>query len=118
MRVAAMGFVKDIHWLVTPSDPLLAPLQKLPGWSIVHPLTPLTPRKPLRQFPAGHGRTTVSRPVLHCVVPAAETSEKVETRILEEMKRLIMRLRHVSKQATLPRGDDMSCFTILEVAEL
>src|SRR5262249_27216888 len=89
---------------ISPSDPLLAPLKQLPGWSVIHPLTPLLPTKPMDTLPVGDGRMIVSRPVLHCVVSDAESLEEANSRVFEEMKRLLVRLRHVSRQASLPRA--------------
>jgi hypothetical protein len=118
MRVATLALSKDIHWLVSPSDQLLAPLKQPPGWSVIHPLTPLDPTESMRQFPVGDGRTIVSRPVLHCVVPEAGSEEEADSRVQKEMEGLLVRLRHVSRQATLPRGDDLAFFTCADLSEL
>jgi hypothetical protein len=71
---------------------------------------------PIHQFPTGDGRTTVSRAVLHCIVPERATTGDDET--LEAMKSLLKRLRHISRQATLPRGDDMASFNCSDLAEV
>jgi hypothetical protein len=73
---------------------------------------------PIRQFPTGDGRTTVSRALLHCVVPERATEADRDTGVLDAMKSLLKRLRHVSRQATFPRGDDMVFFNCVEVGEL
>jgi hypothetical protein len=121
MRVATLGLTKDIHWLVSPSDKLTAPLKAMPGWAVLHPLTAIRPTDrmvPIREFPTGDGRTTVSRAILQCVVPERATAADRDTEVLEAMKALLMRLRHVSRQATFPRGDDMGFFNCTHIAEL
>src|SRR5262249_42798683 len=94
----------------------------MPGWAVLHPLTlirPTSEMEPARQFPTGDGRTTVSRPVLHCIVPERGTGVgDSDSETLEAMKSFLKRLRHVSRQATLPRGDDMAFFNCADVAEL
>jgi len=121
MRVATLCLTKDIHWLVSPSDKLTAPLKAMPGWAVLHPLTAIRPADdliPIRQFPTGDGRTTVSRAVLHCVVPERATAADRDTDVLDAMKSLLKRLRHISRQATFPRGDDMVFFNCGDLAEL
>src|SRR5262245_66040061 len=106
MLVAHLHLRKPILWLVSPSDLLLAPLGCFPGWYVVHPLvhnlTPMERDQRILQIPTGEGRTTVSRHALHCVVPDAEDSESHRDDILEKVKNLLVRLRYVSRQATLP----------------
>src|SRR5262249_23974266 len=53
-----------------------------------------------------------------CVVSDAESLEEANSRVFEEMKRLLVRLRHVSRQASLPRGDDFAFFVCADVSEL
>jgi hypothetical protein len=118
MLVATLCLTKDIHWLVSPSDKLTAPLKAMPGWAVLHPLTAIRPTdemRPIRQFPTGDGRTTVSRAVLHCVVPERSDAEDRNTEVHEAMKSLVKRLRHVSRQATLPRGEDLVFFTCHDI---
>ncbi len=54
MRVANLCLTKDIHWLVSPSDKLTAPLKAMPGWAVLHPLTAIRPYNemaPIHQSP-------------------------------------------------------------------
>jgi hypothetical protein len=121
MRVATLCLTKAIHWLVSPADKLTAPLKAMPGWAVLHPLTAIRPTDrmvPIRQYPTGDGRTTVSRAVLHCVVPERPTAAGWDREVLEAMKSLLKRLRHVSRQATFPRGDDFEFFNCADIAEL
>lgn len=119
MRIANLCLTKAIHWLVSPSDKLSAPLKEMPGWAVLHPLTAIRPwdkMAPIYDFPTGDGRTTVARAVLHCIVPEHATTGDTET--LEAMKSLLKRFRHISRQATMPRGDDMVSFNCSDLAEL
>lgn len=113
MVVAHLHLSKPIHWLVSSSDRMLAPLQCFQGWSVVHPLirnlTPEERHERIRQFPTGDGRTTVSRHALHCVVPDDAVSRHRDT--FENMKKLLTRLRYASRQATLPEHDYVSFHT-------
>jgi hypothetical protein len=122
MRVATLCLTKDIHWLVSPSDKLTAPLKAMPGWAVLHPLTAIRPTDkmvPIPQFPTGDGRTTVSRAILQCAVPERTASgADPDTEVLETMKSLLKRLRHVSRQATFPRRDDFVFFNCYDIAEL
>lgn len=121
MRVATLCLTKEIHWLVSTSDKLTAPLKAMPGWAVLHPLTAILPSDqmaPIHQFPTGDGRTTVSRAILQCVVPARDTADERDAGVLDAMKSLLKRLRHVSRQATLPRGDDMVMFNCADVEML
>jgi hypothetical protein len=124
MHIAHFMLSREIHWLASSSDPLLAPLEYLPGWSIVHPLTRgLTSidehARDLRrilELPTGDGRVTVSTPFLHCVVPDEVGDHTGEP--LKQLKGLLTRLRHVSRQATLPRGESIASFHCSELDEL
>jgi hypothetical protein len=118
VRVATIGLTKEIHWLVAPSDRQLAPLKYLPGWSVIHPLTPVRLDEPREQWPTGDGRTTVARRVLHCVISEGEDTDGENDLIHSAIKDLLTRLRHVSKQATFPRRDDFAFFTCGPVEEL
>src|SRR6266851_315856 len=121
MLVAHFHLTKPILWLVSPSDPVLAPLRYLAGWSVVHPLIRLTPEErdePVRQLPTGEGRTTVSRHALHCVVPEVQDASSLHRDIFEKMRNLLPRLRYVSRQATLPGENDFASFRASEVRQL
>ncbi len=119
MMVANFCLSKPIHWLVAPSDKLIVPLRAMPGWAVLHPLTKIRPydeMAPIHQFPTGDGRTTVTREILHCVVPDGAKVGDGETR--ESGQSLLKRLRHACRQATFPRGDDMALFSCSDLAEL
>jgi hypothetical protein len=121
MRVATLGLSKVIHWLLSPSDKSIVTLKEMPGWSVLHPLAlikPMSEMEPVHQFPTGDGRTMLSRSILHCVLPECGPNLGArDTETLEAMKSFLKRLRHVSRQATMPRGDDMAFFDCLDIAE-
>src|SRR6266568_2699070 len=124
MRIAHFTLTKDVHWLASASDPLLAPLEYLPGWSVIHPLTRnLTPMERhlweenrIIELPTGDGRVTISTCFLNCVVPATVSVREGMPR--KELKSLLTRLRHVSRQATLPRGEDLASFHCSDMDDL
>lgn len=122
MRVAHLHLTKPIHWLVSSSDRVLAPLGYLPGWSVIHPLvhapTPMESDEPILQLPTGDGRTTVSRHAMHCVVPELENRHPRHDDAFENARKLLTRLRYVSRQATLPGEFDISMFHISEEVQL
>lgn len=120
MLIAHLHLTKPIHWLVSSSDQLLAPLRCLPGWSVIHPLvrdlTPMERDERVLQLPTGDGRTTVSRYALHCVVP--ETGASRNSGVFETWKNLLTRLRYISRQASLPGEGNFSTSYVSEVIEL
>jgi hypothetical protein len=119
MRVANLLLTKAIHWLVSPSDKLIAPLREMPGYAVLHPLMAIHPwdkMDPTQQLPTGDGRTTVSRDVLHCIVPGHAEVGDSETR--EAIKSLLKRLRHTCRQATFPCGDNIVSFSCGDLTEL
>jgi hypothetical protein len=66
-------------------------------------------------FPTGDGRLTISLRWLHCVVPDGKDQFEL---VHECLKGILTRLRHVSRQATLPTASNLASVHFSDVNEL
>ncbi|MCI0704111.1 MAG: hypothetical protein L0241_23890 [Planctomycetia bacterium] len=123
MHVATLMLSKPIHWVIAASDPQLIPLRNRPGWSVVHPLTPSEfwpdEYRGRYTFPTGDGRLFVDCAILRCVIPDDEAQHGARNeKVLAELAQLLSELRHISRQATLPRGEQRSIYSIPDYDDL
>lgn len=121
MHLAFFSLAGQIAWKLSPQDPPLFALPSLADWSLVNPL--LYPQLPILHAPTepathvsdGEHLWFTSEIVLASAAKSAENDRDGLRRFVGE---LLVRLRHVSGQATMPGPDSLMGWGFDEVDEL